>query len=44
MISFKSTSNLEALKRTVDKAVIDLEAARVLSSQLKKEKEKKLQK
>ncbi|CAH8507446.1 unnamed protein product [Schistosoma mattheei] len=36
-------SELEALKRTVDKAVIDLEAARALSSQLKKEKEKKLQ-
>ncbi|KAH8861454.1 Coiled-coil domain-containing protein [Schistosoma japonicum] len=36
-------SELEALKRTVDKAVSDLEAARALSSQLKKEKETKLQ-
>ncbi|CAH8532773.1 unnamed protein product [Schistosoma rodhaini] len=36
-------SEFEALKRTVDKTVLDLEAARVLSSQLKKEKEKKLQ-
>ncbi|CAH8490566.1 unnamed protein product [Schistosoma turkestanicum] len=36
-------SGLEALKRTVDKTVNDLEAARVLNSQLKKEKEKKLQ-
>ncbi|XP_018649577.1 putative ubiquitin-protein ligase BRE1 [Schistosoma mansoni] len=40
---FHSEVSLEALKRTVDKTVLDLEAARVLSSQLKKEKEKKLQ-